>query len=307
MGNVLRFGLFLIMAFQISVASANTIKKIKGTSALIQLDEDASVAPGDSFFALNDEGKKKAIIEIKKVKGAQAIGTITKGKAVEGMALRRRGAKASVPQEGESESRASSRKQRRDDSDSSAKGPKDGTLALGGLVGLTMNSMSLTSRPSSGNAISYEISGTGYVLGLMGDYYLSDWLSLRANLGLQRFAAAGGPSNATPCSNFTSNKCNTEISFFIGDIWARAGMELGPGKLHGMLGAGVWFPSSYSTNALDASSITTIMVFGVGAGYDFYLSDSLYIPVQFQYRFFPSSNDVKTSVIGITAGLAWLL
>jgi hypothetical protein len=299
----------LLAAFLVSPPLfASSIKKVKGTGVLIELDGDGSANVGDTFFAMDDAGKKKAIIEVTKVKGAQAIGNIKKGKAVAGMALVPRGG-ASKDSGAEAETaptKESRRRERIRTLKEKSQEVSGGTIAIGALAGLSVNTMQLAAKNGS-TTVNYDITGMGYGIGAMGDYFLSENLSARAVLGLERFAASGTPTSGTPCSNFTTNKCNTEITFFLGDLWARYGFNMGPGKLQLMGGLGVWFPSSYNTTALDAASINTMVVFGVGGGYDWKISDSLYVPLQLEYRFFPASTEVKTTVFGARIGLSFLM
>lgn len=286
--------------------NAASIKKVKGSGVLIELDGDGAANVGDTMFAMDDAGKKKAIVEVTKVKGAQAIGTIKKGKVAAGMTLVPRGGASKDTGAETTPSKESRRRERIRTLKEKSQEVTGGTIAIGALAGLSMNTMQLTAKNGS-TTVNYDITGMGYGFGALGDYYLSENLSARAVLGLERFAASGTPTSGTPCSNFTTNKCNTEITFFIGDLWARYGFAAGPGTLQVMGGFGVWFPSSYNTTALDAASITTMVVFGIGGGYDWRLSDTMYVPVQLEYRFFPSSNDVKTTVFGARVGLAFLM
>src|SRR5690242_1454548 len=69
-----------IFALFFSTASyAGDVTKVKGSGALIDLKGEAA-SPGDLFYTLSSDGKKRGIIQITKVKGDKAIGKIMKGK-----------------------------------------------------------------------------------------------------------------------------------------------------------------------------------------------------------------------------------
>src|SRR5262245_720959 len=78
-------GLLLVVALFAPCLYAAQVTKVKGKSALVTLQGTAAAA-GDRFYAM-EGGKKKAIIQIAKVKGDKAIAKVVKGTAAAGMSL----------------------------------------------------------------------------------------------------------------------------------------------------------------------------------------------------------------------------
>lgn len=276
------------LLFGTSTLHASEIKKVKGEGVLIQFDAEGSAQPGDSFYALNAENKKKAIIEVTKVKGTMGVGKIRKGQAEVGMTLE--------PRTGDS-----SRNDRIKVTREKKKAGKGGPFAIGGMLGLGYDTMSLTATPPGAAQIAYTLTGTGYSADAVGDYALSKSLYIRAFAGLENFSVSG-TSSRNACGNFSSTNCSTQILFIRADGELQFKFDLGPGKALVGGGGGIWMPMSSSTNALDSSTITTMAVFHISAGYDFKMNDTMYFPVELFYHFFPSSSTVQTSLIALRFG-----
>ncbi|MCB0378830.1 MAG: hypothetical protein KDD33_10080, partial [Bdellovibrionales bacterium] len=86
-------GLLFLSSFLFCHASmAGQVVKTKGKKIYIKLntEEAESLKSGDFLFLLTPEGKKKAIVQIKKMKGKKVLAQLKKGKAQKGYTTRLR-------------------------------------------------------------------------------------------------------------------------------------------------------------------------------------------------------------------------
>jgi hypothetical protein len=248
------------------VAWTQEITKVKGTQVLIQ---NFSGQTGETYFALDPSGKRRAIINIDKVKNGRAIGIIQKGKADVGYTLIARGAKS------QGGSKSSSKK-------------ASGTFNFGGRAGYSIDSMSVPLRANT-----VAMSGSGFTAGAIADYNLSSTLGARLGAGYEMFSVTGSLSG----TNY-----KTEISYFTLDALGRFFIT-DPGFAL-WIGAGVGFgvPMSKSTNILAEESIATSTLLILAGGVDWHLGDNFYIPTQVDYSMFLPATDVKTSIIAVKLG-----
>jgi hypothetical protein len=70
---------------------------------------------------------------------------------------------------------------------------------------------------------------------------------------------------------------------------------------------GLHYPLSKSSGVLDVQRISATTIFFLGGGFNYSLGDSMYIHATAEYGLFPPSNDVKTSLIALRAGVGWTL
>jgi outer membrane protein W len=264
-------------------AFAADVVKVQGRGALINLSGE-SASPGDTFFALNAAGKKKAIIQIIKLrKGDQAIGKITAGQAAAGMVLQRRAAGKT----------ASSGKSR---GSSGGSGYLSKKAYWGLLGGMSLNTMSVDLATTPVKTVA--LSGSSFsALGVF-DYSLFDRVWFRGSAGYQGFTVAGDNS----CSGST---CNVDIAYiginFIGR-YLFTDTSFRP-----WLGGGfsILFPATKASTALDSGSITNSSVIILTGGADWSLTKETYIPISVEYGMFPKSNSVEASWIAVRAGYVW--
>ena len=111
----------LLLYICTTMAHAADIIKIKGASALIDLKGEPA-APGDLFYAISADGKKRGIIQITKIKGDKALGRLNKGRAEPGMTLEPKAPGAVSPVAGSKERTST------------------GTMYWGGMLGYAMDS-----------------------------------------------------------------------------------------------------------------------------------------------------------------------
>lgn len=283
-----RLAVLVMLFFVGASALAAQVTKVKGKGVLISLSGEAAM-PGDKYFLLNSAGKKKAIVQITKVKGGQALGRVTAGKAEVGMNLVRGGS-------GSSPVAQSSRR------DSGGGSLGHGFLRSrsywGPMIGYGLDSMSVDLNTSP--VTNTSMSGSAFSVNAFFDYQLFERVWFRGAVGYQGFSV----KSSMTCPNTTSN-CNATISYldftFLGRYlftdtsfrpWAGAGFDL-------------IFPASKSSTALDSGSINTTGVIVLTAGFDWSINQNMYIPVSIEYGLFPHSSSVNADWITGRIGIAW--
>lgn len=268
------------------LAQAATVEKVKGTQAIIVLDEGEEPSPGDKFFAM-ENGKKKALLEVVRFKNGKAIVKIKKGKATEGMEIAAVGAsKAAKSDDDDGGEEATESKSR--------KGSRSGSVAtlfknmtLGAVFGYTMD----TQNVSTGGT-SYAMSGTGFSLKGLADIPVMGHLALLARGGAEQF-------------NVQVGSVKTEILYATLDLLLKYGFSDGAFVPFVMGGLGLHFPLSKSSNILDNNRISSTTVFFGGGGINYAMSGTSYIHLTAEYGMFPPSNDVTTSMISLRGGMGF--
>ena len=273
------FGLSLLVAFFTSTTNAAVIKRVKGQSVLVDLESDTA-QEGDTFYLINEEGKKKAIVKITKVKEAQAIGKVMKGQATEGMTLlfrpKREAHQAQTPAPTE-RSRAN----------------------FGGMLGFSMANMSvkLSAQTSTAN-VTKDLTGPSFSGHMFFDYAFFEKIGARLTFGAQQFNATGDKA----CGSTATQSCDANILYANFNILGRFVMSNGSFRPWVGGGMGFLFPLTKSSTALASDSITNTSI-GVGAGgVDWYISNTDFIPVSIEYGMLPSSSDVTANLISLRVG-----
>jgi outer membrane protein W len=277
-----------LFLFTFSVfAGAAEIVKIKGASALIELKGDAA-APGDQFYATSD-GKRRAILQITKVKGDKAIGHISKGKAQVGMTLEPRVASAG----------------HRAGGGHSASG-LTGKMFWGGMVGFAQDSANvkvLWQLPAANVGDTKEVAslnGTGYsALGLF-DYGFTPNFWVRGLAGLESFNITG----SSVCGTGNKSTCDAKINYVSASATARWLFMTGNYRPWAGLGLGVMFPMTKSSTAFDAASISSTQVILFEGGLDWQINSRMYVPISLEYGLLPKSTQVEAHWVELRVGLA---
>jgi hypothetical protein len=292
------FSIFIIgsVLFASPVFAAE-VAKIKGKSALIDLKGEPA-APGDMFYALSDDGKRRGIIKISKVKGDKAIGKIVKGKADVGMSLELRpasGGKSSAVAASDSGDSPTS-------DDSAAEGKK---MHWGAIFGITQTSMKAQVNDFDDSTQvfgSTSMTGMSYSAKGLFDYELFPRIWFRGSSGLEGVDVSG----SSICGSGNNNACTAQIWYLSFDFLGRYVFAEPTAKWRPWAGAGVemLFPLSKKASALNTKTITTTSVMLVSGGVDWQLSPKYYIPISLEYGIFPSSSEVKANWIGVRAGFA---
>jgi hypothetical protein len=265
-------------------AHAAVITKVSGEQVLIDLQGDSSYTEGSRYLLMVGD-KKKAVVEISKVKGDRAIGKVLKGTAqVSGTlaALPTSGgassAASSAPARSSRSARSSSRRSRRE---------RSGSITYGGVIGY--GSTSQTVAVTKGG-VSETIAMTGSSISLKG---FAD-LPISENFGV-----AGSSPNL--------GAVETKIMYLSADVLMRYLFLEGKFRPFPLLGMGLHYPLSKSSGVLDVQRISATTIFFLGGGFNYTLNETMYLHATLEYGLFPPSNDVKTSLIAGRIGVGFNL
>lgn len=253
-----------------SSSNAMKILTIKNNQALIDV-EDESLQNNDKLVARNSEGKTKAILEVKKIQGKRAIAHLLKGQIEADYVLAKH-----VPK-----------------SQTSSQGSKWGVVA-----GIANNTM--TVKPNS--LTSVTLSGSSTVLSAFYQREISGGFSTRILTGYHTLQASGTSSTITACA---SSGCKVDISYLGLEALARYSFMKDSSKdIWGGAGLGFLFALGKSSNVLDTSKITTNQTILLSLGYDWKLSKSSFIPVQFDYALYPdnATSSAKQMILRLGYG-----
>lgn len=281
-----RTGLLLIcliaIYFAYTHAQAALIKAVKGKKVLVDMQKD-SLKSGDILKVEDQNGKAVGLVKITKTKGNLAEG-LFKGKVEKGFT-----AKLRPP--GAAKNKSGSVKSVKQFSDS-----ENGKSVYGVIIGY--NSAKADIQLQNANA-TVSLTGTGFSLKGLIDYSLFQWLGFRGLIGLEQFNVGG--VNNSECDG----ECTAEINYLAFDFWGRALFGQGSG-FRPWFGAGfdLMFPMSKDATALDKKSITNTSLIAIGGGFDWMMSDTSYIPLQFEYNLYPSSEEVKANAMTLRIGFA---
>lgn len=291
--------LLIVLALVAPFSFAAQVAKVKGSSALVNMGGESTL-PGDTYFALQD-GRKKAILRIVKVKGEKAIAKVLKGTAAPGMTLQRRGGSSGGAKT--STASRSNGNNSRGSSNSAAGGPIKGRSYWGGMFGLAQDSMSVNvnSATLTGTSLgTVALSGIGFSGHGLFDYELFDQVWFRGLGGLEQFNVAGSAN----CGTNNAEACNAKIIYLSMDFIGRYVFAMGEYRPWLGAGVGLLFPASKSATALESPSIGTTNVLLVTGGLDYFLSPSMYIPISLEYGILPKSSEVDAHWVEFRAGVA---
>ena len=170
---------------------ANQITKVNGAKVLIQLS-DLEVLAQDEVYAVDDEGKKKALLRIDRVRGDRVTADVIKGKVKVGFYIESKGV-SSIS----SGSQAVSKNR------------------MGILLGMAQNNMSVQIRSTS-----YELTGMGLLLSGYFDLAFTQNIFARGKAGIKQFTAAQNSAQAS----FDYLNLEGSLHYRLGSIfWLGAG------------------------------------------------------------------------------------
>jgi hypothetical protein len=265
---------------------AGTIQQIKNGKVLISLD-GTSAQVGEQFFALNENNKKTAIIEIITVKSDKAVGKITKGTAKLNDKILSKGMGPVTPQDAkqESEKKLASKSASfiRHDLNKIAFNIKSSLDTISTLQQTAPNPFSTQETVDmKGNNIGLNVS-LAYPMGE--NFYIQGF-------GGYEILKASGTANNLVCDGKSSRDCNVDISYIT--LGGLARYNYISNHFEFWAGAGVGFkqPLSKKSTALTLDNITLANAVIVALGMDYHLSNSAFIPLSFEYH--KSFNESET-------------
>jgi hypothetical protein len=307
----------LALAFG-SVANAAKVLKVKNNKVLIGIEDgDTDITVGGRFIVMVGD-KKRALIEIEQVKNGRAVGKVVKGQAeadgkLVSIAQVLGGAKSpdksveepksdleSGLQQSETTTKSTANKKTAGKKKKSTKhsaGLLSPGISFGAVIGYSLDTQNVTASNSAATATeSLSMSGSGLSLKAFGDMPFSGPLSLMARLGFEQFSVTGSSSKSS---------VKTDILYGTADMLLRYNFGDGAFVPFVLGGLGLHLPLSKSSNVLNENLISMTTVFFLGGGLNYQLNDTSYVHTSLEYGFFPPSNDVKTNLIAIRAGMGF--
>lgn len=299
--------LFLLNAF--NEVFAAQVAAVKGKKVLV-IGEDLEA---NGLYYVVQQGKKKGIIKVLKIKGRKGLAKLLKGKAGKGFSLvyrpRKSKSRTQVVQKSQSPTTKNydnySEKPSSSFNNSSDYRSKSGSkkgYSLGGMLAYQQNSASVDVNPVG----SQSLSGSGIGFKVFGDYALNRKINLRGEFGTLPFNAEG---DTNVCSG-GSSICKMTISYLGATLWARYLFNPESEKTifwGGAAGSLIFATGTGDTNAVKPDDVGSTLIFSVGGGLDYNINDKYYIPFSVEYTLFPPSDDVSANFIGIKAGLGMRL
>lgn len=284
--------IFCALFFFSSSSHAGKVLKTNGKKVYIifSQEEDGTFATDDIFYITDNDGKKKGLVQLKKVKGLKAVAILGKGNANknDNTLFKDAGKKTK-----KSKSAENSQVSSREDYDKKSLRKNKHVSRWGILVDYE----TVKQDVNQGNSTSAQ---TGSSLGFRGAYSLpvTDSIEIHLMAGMEMFKVEGQGLMPNLLSTGT---IGTDIKYLAVDgllKWEIAGGENFGLKLIG--GVGIFHPLSSSSTAI--SSIATIASgeFGLGAEYR---TSSFSIPFDFIYYYFPAGGDVSTKMMGVRTGV----
>ncbi len=271
------------------------ITKISGRKVLMDLQGDAA-KEGDIFVVLSPEGKKKALVKIKTVKNGKAIGVIGKGKAEAGWS-----AKISEKSGGAKTASGSGEGSRSRKAAPQSSASREGKSYWGLMGGIAMDTMSVD-IDNTGDSIAdktVDLDGMAFSAKALFDYELFPQVWFRGLGGLEGLNVSG--PTEVGCQ---AKACSVSIYYLSVDFWARYAFSTGSFRPWAGAAFSLMFPATKDATALEDSSITNTSAISVGIGFDWFTSETFYIPIQIEYAMLPKSETVEASAIGARIGFA---
>ena len=253
---------------------------VKGNKALVDL-EGESLSVGDRLMARSNDGKARAILEVKQVKNGRAVTDVIKGRMSMDLNLALAGSSGS-----------SSGRTARSGGKSGG-----GKSAWGVTAGMASNTM--TVKLASG---SVSLAGTSFNVSGFYQPHIDGNFSARVLVGYETLNTTGTNS---VCAN---SECKANISYlgietvmrysFVRnqtmDVWVGAGL-------------GFLFAMGKESNILDTSKISTNQTIVGSLGLDYKLKQGSFIPVQFDYAMFPdnATSSAKQMILRVGYGMSF--
>jgi hypothetical protein len=288
MKNLIYLFSFLLFVFSLP-AQAGKVMKVKGQKVYILFDQDEPFTTGDYFLLTNDAGKKVGLVQIKKIKGLKAVGALKKGKADKGF--------ATLFKSAGKKSKSSSSVVMAEDADAESRSNADGQSRMGVLVGYGMASQEVD---QGGSGISNQDGSSMAVRGVY-DYPLFESVFFRGMAGAEIFSVSGPGSPISAPS--TTTTIGTDITYLSLDaLFHWSVMKGSTFNAYLIGGMGILYPLSKSSEAILEDSIDSLAIGEFGGGVEMRWG-TYTLPLEVTYYYFPSGEDVNTSVISVKLGV----
>lgn len=254
---------------------AQTIASVKNKKVLINTGGE-SWSTGDKVFAIDAQGKKRGLMQIRQVKGEKAVAQIIKGSASPGMAVIL-GASA------------------HSGSGSANKGLRTGS-AYGFTGALLMNTMKIQSYQGQ----SVEMIGTNFGGGMFYDYPLTSSWFVRGNGVIEMFDVKK-TLGVSICNSGQSKTCST--TFTQAGFYGTFNFVMNPSPFRVWAGAGggaiVYLAKKSTIIKTDDIFFNTVLM--AAFGLDYFTSKNTFIPISLEYQTVPD-KEAPITTIAIRAG-----
>ena len=146
------------------------------------------------------------------------------------------------------------------------------------------------------------MAGSSFSVYGFGDLPWGEYFGWRPYLGLDQFYVTGASTNNNCLS---SNSCMTSVNFAV--LGSLLKFRYPDSKVSPWIGAGgsIVHPIQKSSNAVQTTTINTMALGVVAVGVDWQAAETIMIPLQFEYDFWPSFTGITTSSFAIRTGIAF--
>lgn len=284
----------ILIALQLAAPAdgiAATVKAVRSTKVMLELDEGETVAVGDLLSVKAADATKHAVLAITATKGRQALAEIRSGEVVVGNIAT---ADGKLP---EREKKAAANAETKPPGDPSM---GNWNLAFGGssdsqIVKLTAQSqVNLSGFSVMGRFSRARPAGTT-------GHPFFERLAWEYGGGLEMLSTKGTLSSGS-CKG--TNNCHFEIISLTG--FGRAGLILARGMdLQLRAGADMLVPLSVSSNVIDYSTFQPLAVLVGGISMRFRAKGDRTVPVAIEYGTYVGNSDVTLNRIMLLVGYSW--
>lgn len=265
-----------------SQAFAIKVVAVKDGLALLDL-EGSTVQKGDLFLASDKEGKRRALLQISQIKESKAVSHILKGGLKEDPASYTLAA-YTPPVKNTATATATATPARPRKVMRARRSPH----AWGVLLGMAQNTMKVNLTGAS----SVNMKGSGYLLEGLYQRPLDGKVEVLGRFGYNTLKASGTANTTGVCSN---GNCSVDIGYLGFDGIIRYAVRKPKTTFWVGGGLGFLFAVTKSSNVLDTGKISTNQKLLLSLGLDWNLDRRAFIPLQFDYAYFPNKNTVTTS------------
>lgn len=275
-------GVFLLFFSMSGFATVN-ITNVKGDRVLIEFAPQDGVFEKQSYFAIDTTGKKVGIVDITKIRGNQAVGSIQQGKIQIGNSLELRSGSAHQTEIG-----------------TTVNGDVFQNMSIPLHWGF-MGAMEINTFQSPAGSQNVTMTGNSFAAKSFVDYQYDKAWSILGDILFENFSASGTSNN---CSG---GVCNASINYLGGDVIGK--YHLTRGTFRYWVGGGLNFEmvAGGSSNIVSVSQGQFNQKLLLSFGTDIYYSKKNFIPIHVDYAYHPAINSVSSNQFIIWLGFAWPL
>ena len=288
--------LTILFLFTTLSASAAQVINVKGSKVLVDL-QGMDAKAGDEFYGMNAENKRKAILRLSQVKNGKAVAEIVKGNAEIGFSLQPR---TGAPAPSSPSAAQPAKKRAKKENYTSLRSKQQ--HAWGVTLNVLMNTMSASFNGSTGTRVTADLKGNSFGVNGLYDYPMSERFYIRGLAGYDQYQLTGSVAN-NDCDS--SKTCTVNVNYLSGYGIAKYNLTTGSTRFWAGGGLGYLFAISKSSTVLKTSEITSNLLYLLSLGLDMGMGNKNFLPIQFDYGIFPSSDTVKATSMFIRLGWAW--